>query len=172
MDLDSFNIGFGTDIEDQIYTDFNLQSVLWFTLGSEQYAIKVDEVKTVIDEFTITPMPNVPRFVRGIINLRGTIIPIIDLKQMFQMPRQDKEDFMVVVLQIPEVDHVDVGIIVDKVNEVLDIDFSALQPPPPSLSGLGSEYVVGIHKTQSNVLIVVDIVRVVQIAREMVGKYS
>ncbi len=172
MNVNLFNVGFSTDSDDQIYTDFNLQSVLWFTLGSEQYAIKVDEVKTVIDEFTITPMPNVPRFVHGILNLRGTIIPIIDLKQMFQMPRNEDESYMIVVLHVPELDNIDVGIIVDKVNEVLDIDFSSLQDPPPSLSGLGAEYVVGMHKTASNVLIVVDMVRVIQIAREMVQKYA
>ncbi len=155
--------------DDQIEDQFNLQNVLWFSLGREDYAIKVDHVQTVLDKFTPTPVPNTPRFVLGVINLRGVIIPIVDLKEMFQMPKDETNETMAVVL---EIENMKVGIAVDKVREVLDIDFSQLQPPPPSLSGLGAEYVSGIFRLTNKILIVVDLSKVINIAKEMVGKYT
>jgi purine-binding chemotaxis protein CheW len=157
------------DEESQIEEHFDLKSVLWFTLGCEEYAIKVDHVQTVLDEMALTPVPNTPRFVLGVINLRGVIIPVIDLKEMFQMPRSETDDRMAVVL---EIENMRVGIAVDKVREVLDIDFSALQAPPPSLSGLGAEYVKGIHRMGAKILIVIELSKVINIAKEMISKYS
>ncbi len=157
------------DREIQIDEQFDLQSVLWFKLGSEDYAIKVDSVQTVLDEFSLTPVPNTPKFVKGVINLRGVIVPVVDLKELFQMPLDDVETEMIVVL---ELDNMKVGIAVDRVMEVLAVDFSALQPPPPSLSGLGAEYVTGLCKHEALVLITVDIVKAINIAKEMLGKYS
>lgn len=162
----------GAPDDSQVYSDFNLQSVLWFSLGSEEYAIKVDDVQTVLDEYMITPVPNTPKFVLGVINLRGTIIPVIELKKMFQLQQAKTENGMVIVLEISDLDNVRVGVVVDKVKDVLDINFSELQAPPPSLSGLGSEYVSGIHKLPGHVLIVVNIIKIVHIAREMIGKYT
>ncbi len=114
--------------EDQIEEHFDLKSVLWFTLGFEEYAIKVDHVQTVLDELNLTPVPNTPKFVLGVINLRGVIIPVIDLKEMFQMGKSETKTTTSIML---EVDNMKVGLAVDSVKEVLDIDFSALQPPPP-----------------------------------------
>lgn len=158
--------------EEQIYSDFNLQSVLWFCLGAEEYAIKVDDVQTVLDEYIITPVPNTPKFVLGVINLRGTIIPVIDLKRMFQLQHNKDDNGMIIVLEIAELENVRVGVVVDKVKDVIDINFSELQAPPPSLSGLGSEYVTGMHRMPGHVLIVVNIIKIVHIAKEMIGKYT
>ncbi len=155
--------------EDQIEEHFDLKSVLWFTLGFEEYAIKVDHVQTVLDELNLTPVPNTPKFVLGVINLRGVIIPVIDLKEMFQMGKSETKTTTSIML---EVDNMKVGLAVDSVKEVLDIDFSALQPPPPSLSGLGAEYVRGIHRMGQRILIVIELQKVIQIAKEMISKYS
>lgn len=168
----SVNTNHISDEDAQIYTEFNMQNVLWFTLGEEEYGIKVDDVQTVLDEFVLTSVPNMPGFVLGVINLRGTIIPVVDLKKMFQMPQEENIEPMIIVLEMVDLESLRVGIVVDKVNEVLEIDFSALQPPPPSLSGLGSEYVSGMHKMATHVLIIVNMPRIVQIAREMIGKFT
>jgi purine-binding chemotaxis protein CheW len=154
--------------EAQIEEHFDLKSVLWFTLGFEDYAIKVDHVQAVLDELSLTPIPNTPKFVLGVINLRGVIIPIIDLKEMFQMGKGESKTTMAIVLDI---DNMRVGIAVDAVKEVLDIDFSSLQPPPPSLSGLGAEYVKGIHRMDRKILIIVELHKAIQIAKEMISKY-
>lgn len=156
--------------EEQIDSDFNLQKVLWFKLGYEDYAISVEFVQTVVTEGLLTPVPNTPRFVRGVINLRGTLMPVVDLKEMFQMPgARDDADTMMVIL---EAGTMKVGIIVDKVNEVLEIDYSKLQPPPASVSGFGAEYIVGMFKLPNQILIIVDIEKVLNIAKEMISKYS
>lgn len=156
--------------EAQIDSSFNMQKVLWFALGFENYAIKVDHVQTVIEEAVLTPVPSTPRFVRGVINLRGALIPVIDLKDMFQMrDAADKQSNMMIIM---EIGNMKVGIIVDKVNEVLDIDFTSLQATPPSVSGFGTEYILGIFKLPGQILIVIDIEKVLNIAKEMVGKYS
>ncbi|MFC1474409.1 chemotaxis protein CheW [bacterium] len=136
-DSNSMNTQNMTDEDVQIYTEFNMQNVLWFSLGEEEYAIKVDDVQSVLDEFTLTPIPNTPGFVLGVINLRGLIIPVVDLKRMFQMPREEKENPMIIVLEMSELESTRVGIVVDTVNEVLEIDFSTLQPPPPLTVGAG-----------------------------------
>jgi len=156
--------------EEQIDSEFNLQKLLWFKLGYEDYGIGVEHVQTVIDRAVLTPVPNVPRFVRGVINLRGTLIPIVDLKEMFQMPdaRAVKQDMMVIL----DFEEMKVGILVDKVNEVLEVDFMQLQPPPASVSGFGAEYITGMYKLPGEILIIVDIEKVVSIAREMISKYS
>jgi purine-binding chemotaxis protein CheW len=155
--------------EEQIESQFNLQKVLWFTLGYEDYAIRVDNVTTVIDEAPLTPIPSTPRFVRGVINLRGSLIPVIDLKEMFQMRDDRASQTMMIIMEIGAMR---VGIIVDKVNEVLDIDFSTLLSTPPSVSGFGTEYILGIFKLPNRNLIIVDIEKVLNIAREMINKYS
>ena len=155
--------------EEQIDSEFNLQKVLWFALGYEDYGINVEHVQTVIDQAVLTPVPNTPRFVKGVINLRGTLIPIVDLKEMFQMPDTKEGENMMVILEIEEMR---VGIMVDRVNEVLEIDFSKLQSPPASVSGFGSEYIIGVFRLPSEILIIVDIEKVVTIAREMINKYS
>jgi purine-binding chemotaxis protein CheW len=155
--------------DNQIEADFNLQKVLWFSLGHEEYAIIVEHVQTVLDYALITPVPNTPRFVKGVINLRGTLLPVIDLKDMFQMPRGEKTDSMMVILEVATMK---VGIQVDKVNEVLEVDFSKIQPPPPSVSGFGAEYIIGMFKLPNQILIIIDIEKVIQIAKEMNSKFS
>ena len=155
--------------DDQIESDFNLQKVLWFSLGNENYAIIVEHVQTVLDYALITPVPNTPRFVKGVINLRGTLMPVIDLKDMFQMRRGEKTDNMMVILEVATMK---VGIQVDKVNEVLEVDFSKIQPPPPSVSGFGAEYIIGMFKLPSQILIIIDIEKVIHIAKEMNSKFS
>ena len=155
--------------DNQIESDFNLQKVLWFSLGNENYAIIVEHVQTVLDYALITPVPNTPRFVKGVINLRGTLMPVIDLKDMFQMQRGEKSDNMMVILEVATMK---VGIQVDKVNEVLEVDFSKIQPPPPSVSGFGAEYIIGMFKLPSQILIIIDIEKVIHIAKEMNSKFS
>ncbi|MEW6203235.1 MAG: chemotaxis protein CheW [bacterium] len=156
------------EAEQQIAARFNVQKVLWFILGAENYGIKVEFVQTVIDTAPHTFIPNTPRFVHGMINLRGTLIPIINLKELLRMPYETGENGMMVVIEEP----MKVGFLVDKVEEVLDIDFSALQPPPSSVSTLGGECIAGIHKHHDTIITILDIVKIVNVAKEMVSKYS
>ncbi|MEW5947201.1 MAG: chemotaxis protein CheW [bacterium] len=154
----------------QIQTEFNVQKVLWFSLGQEDYGVKVEYVQSVIDSAPGTPVPNTPRFVREVVNLRGTLVPIVSIREMFDLPPAENggEGTMVIL----KVDTMMVGILVDGVSDVLDIDFSSLQPPPPSLSAFGAECIMGIHRHPAGILTILDIYRIVNIAKEMISKYS
>src|SRR5512137_1844409 len=98
--------------EEQIDRQFNLQKVLWFTLGAEEFAIMVEHVQTILDRARVTPVPNTPSFVYGIINNRGALIPIVELRKLFQMPEDSSARKNMVIL---EVAGMRVGILVDKV---------------------------------------------------------
>jgi purine-binding chemotaxis protein CheW len=155
--------------DEQIDQQFNLQKVLWFTLGDEEYAIMVESVQTILDRARVTPVPNTPAFVYGIINNRGALIPIVELRKLFRMPDAEVSSSVLIIL---EYDAIRVGVLVDKVNEVLDIDFSILQPPPQSLTGPEAEYIKGIHKMQNTIVTIIDIVRVLNIAKDMIGRFA
>ncbi|MFH1539497.1 MAG: chemotaxis protein CheW [bacterium] len=154
----------------QIQEEFNIQKVLWFKLGAEDYGIKVDYVLTVIDTAPGIPVPNTPKFVKEVVNLRGTLIPIMNLKELFPISKEESGEEMMVILD--DVDGMRVGIMVDQVNDVLDIDMGELLPAPPSLSAFGAECIYGIHKFKEKILVILDIARVVGIAREMMTKFS
>lgn len=149
----------------------NVYKVLRFSLGTEDYSIKVGYVQTIIELVVVTPLPNTPKFIYGITNLRGTLIPVVDLREMFDMTSSETVSRTVVILDI---DSMKVGILVDNVKEVLDIDFSVLQPPLGIPSALGVEYIVGIYRFPSpktDILLVVDISKIINVAREKVHKF-
>lgn len=159
------------DENKQIREKFNTQKFLWFRLGPEEYCIKVDFVQTVIDSAPGIPVPNTPRFLREVINMRGTLIPIVNLKELFPIPKSEEQSEMMVILD--DVDGMRVGILVDQINDVLDVDMDKpLLPVPPSLSSFGSECIMGMYKMNESILIMLDIVRVIAIAKEMLGKFS
>lgn len=154
----------------QVQEEFNIQKILWFRLGVEEYGIKVDYVQTVIDTAPGIPVPNTPKFLKEVVNLRGTLIPIVNLKELFPISKERGEQEMMVILD--DVDGMRVGMLVDQVNDVLDIDMSALLPAPPSLSAFGTECIHGIHKFKDRILVILDIERVIGIAKEMLTKFS
>ena len=156
------------EAEQQIAARFNVQKVLRFVLGAENYGIKVEFVQAVIDTAPHTFIPNTPRFVHGMINLRGTLIPIINLKELLRMPHETSGNEMMVVIEKP----MKAGFLVDKVEEVMDIDFSTLQPPPSSVSTFGGESIAGIHKHYDTIITILDIAKIINTAKEMISKYS
>lgn len=126
-----------------------------FRLGNEEYGIEINKVREIILVGDITQVPETPPFVKGLINLRSMVIPIIDLKLRFglpEMPRTDETRIVVV-----NVGGKTIGIIVDAVNEVLRITQNQIAPPPPAVAGLEQEYLVGLAKLEDRLLILLDI---------------
>ena len=101
---------------------------LTFFLGEEQYGIAIDRIKEIIAIMKVTNVPKTPEYMRGVINLRGSIIPVVDTRLRFGMETKDEDMHTAIV--IVEVDKVNVGFIVDRVEEVASIDSSALSEPP------------------------------------------
>lgn len=119
-----------------------------------EYGVPITKVQEIIPMTTPTKLPQTPDFVEGIINLRGKIIPIIDLKKRFNMGASEitGETRSVVV----EVEGQTVGIIVDEVSEVLRLPVSSIEPPPAVMGGITAEYLKGVGKLGDRLLILLD----------------
>lgn len=126
-----------------------------FRLAQEEYGIEITKVQEIILMGEITRVPQTPDYIKGLINLRNTVIPIVDLRLRFgldQEPVGDETRIMVVNVQGKTI-----GIIVDAVSEVLRISGDQIAPPPPTVAGLGQEYLTGLVKLDKRLLIMLDI---------------
>lgn len=129
-----------------------------FGLGTEEYGVPITQVQEINRLITPTKIPQTPSFVEGIINLRGKVIPVIDLKKRFQLPlTAHGENTRIIVVNIGE--HT-VGIIVDAVTEVLRLPLQSVEPPPGMISGIAIEYLKGVGKVGDRLLILLDLDKV------------
>ena len=126
-----------------------------FTLAKETYGIEITKVREIILITEITHVPEAPAFLRGLINLRSTVIPVIDLRARFGMPPGEVSDEnRIMVLQACGKT---IGIVVDAVSEVLRVKQEQIAPPPPTVAGLGRDYLSGLVKLDKQLLILLDI---------------
>ena len=126
-----------------------------FKLGKELYGIEITKVREIILIAEITQIPETPHFLKGLINLRSTVIPVIDLRARFGLPEGDLSDeSRIMVLQAHGKT---VGIMVDAVSEVLRVKHDQISPPPPTVAGLGRDYLSGLVKLDNRLLILLDI---------------
>lgn len=132
---------------------------LTFVLGHESYAIPVLKVREIIRSCTFTPMPEMPIYVKGVVNLRGKIIPIVDLRQRFGFLAADGASNCVVVVMIDSGKSAPslVGLIVDSVEEVAFIAAEDIEPTPDFGSALGTKHIVGMAKLQGAIKALLDI---------------
>jgi purine-binding chemotaxis protein CheW len=132
---------------------------LTFFLAGEEYGIEILSVHEIIGVMPITSVPGTPDYICGIINLRGKIIPIVDLRRKFGMESkaQTAETCIIVV----HVQGVEVGTVVDRVSEVLNIAAGDIEPPPSFGKDVNTDYILGIGKSQSKVKILLNIDRVI-----------
>lgn len=135
---------------------------LTFTLEKEEYAIEILKVNQIIRLQEITAIPRTPSFIRGVINLRGMIIPIIDLRNKFSMSEHtDTERTCIVVIQLDLSDKkINMGIVIDEVREVLEIPAIDIAKTPDFGTGIDTQFILGIAKTGKNVKILLDISQV------------
>jgi purine-binding chemotaxis protein CheW len=129
-----------------------------FTIAQEEFGLDILKVREINRVVEFTRVPNAPEFISGVINLRGKVIPIVNLRTRFGFPRKesDKNTRIVVV----EISGKTVGFIVDAVREVLRISSSVIEPPPPMVAGIGSEYITGVAKLENRLLILLDLERI------------
>ena len=129
-----------------------------FQLAAELYGVEISRVHEIIRLQSVTRVPRAPAFVEGVINLRGKVIPVVDLRRRFGLPMAEHtRSSRIVVLEIG--DQV-VGIIVDGVSEVLRVNTSTVEPPSPVVAGIDSEYLHGIAKLADRLVILLDLERV------------
>lgn len=135
---------------------------LSFSLAEEEYGIGILKIKEIIGMMNITVIPQTPEFVKGVINLRGKVIPVIDLRIKFGMESIEyAERTCIIVVEIDSrTGTMPVGIVVDSVSEVLNVRSENIEPPPAFGASLDTDYILGMAKMDSGVKILLDINRV------------
>lgn len=141
--------------------DTQLQLVT-FQLGEEYYGIDIMQVNEIQKIQDVRTIPNAPSYVEGIFNLRGQIIPIINLHKRFHLRRAalGEEDKLLSGFLILNLDGMQLGVYIDKVSRVVTVDRNKIQPPPQMISGIGTEYIQGVTNEDSGYLIILDIRRI------------
>ena len=135
--------------------EYELLQLVTFSIGEEDFGVDILKVQEIIRTMEITKVPRAQDFVEGVINLRGKVIPIIDLRRRFGLDSKphDKDTRIIVI----EINNMIVGFVVDSVSEVLRIPAGTVEPPPPVVAGLESEYISGVGKLQDRLLILLDL---------------
>ncbi|HHX51301.1 MAG TPA: chemotaxis protein CheW [Clostridia bacterium] len=135
------------------------EQLVVFQLANETYGIEISAVHEIIRLQSVTRVPRTPDFVEGVINLRGKIVPVIDLHKRFRLPLEEETPHSRII--VVEVMGVMVGMIVDSVSEVLRLPVANIEPPPPAISGgIDTDYLRGVGKWQEKLIILLDLDRV------------
>ena len=139
------------------------QQLVVFDLAHEAYGVDIGTVREIIRMQDVTSVPRRPDYVSGVINLRGRITPVVDLRKRFNLPETEisRESRIVVV----DIDGQDIGMIVDAVTEVLRISSDQIEPPSNMIAAGGSDYIVGIAKLESQLVLLLDLERVLTSAQ-------
>ncbi len=137
--------------------DDELLQLVTFSIGEEEFGVDILKVQEIIRTMEITKVPRAPEFVEGVINLRGKVIPIIDLRRRFSLTtRSHDSNTRIIVIEITQMI---VGFVVDAVSEVLRIPVDTVEPAPPVVAGLDSDYISGVGKLHDRLLILLDLDR-------------
>ncbi len=147
-----------SESKNEVLADDTIFQVVGFKLEDEEFVIDILKVQEIIKMIDITPLPNAPHYVNGVINLRGKVIPVISLRKRFGF--EEKENNNLTRIMVVEIDKKLVGFIVDKVTEVLRIPASSIEPPPPLVSKIGSEYLKGVGKIGDRLLIILEVEKI------------
>lgn len=147
--MEEMNMSFEAEVDDSMHGKY-----LTFAVGEEVYGIEISYVTEIIGVQAITEVPELPTYIKGIINLRGKIIPVLDVRLRFNHEPQVYDDRTCTV--VIDINTLIVGVIVDTVLEVLSIEDELIAPPPVARSNMSSEYIKGIAKTPSGVKLLLD----------------
>jgi purine-binding chemotaxis protein CheW len=129
--------------------------VIVFALANEEYGIEVEKVKTIERMMPMTRVPKTYEFVKGVINLRGVVVPVIDLRGRFGLPESAYTDNSRIV--IISVNEMEVGMIVDSANDVIDVDSDQIQDPPEIVGGIRAKYLRGVAKVGERLLVLLNL---------------
>jgi purine-binding chemotaxis protein CheW len=144
--------------DDVVQTD----QYLTFTLDKEVFALEIGRIREVIDYLNVTPVPRMPVFLRGVINLRGNVVPVIDLRLMLGMKATEKKvDTCIIITEVMiEENSLHLGMLADSVQEVIDVDASQIDPAPKLGTMLNTDFIRGMGKRGDAFFIILNIDRV------------
>lgn len=139
-------------------TTMNDMKVIVFQLVDKEYVIPVSQVQSIEKMMHITRVPKTPSFVKGVINLRGVVTPIIDLRERFELQANPLDDRSRMIMI--KVEDMEVGLIVDAANDVLDIPSAAIEPQPDVVGSIESEFIAGVAKLDRRLLVLLQLDKV------------
>ena len=141
------------------------QQYLTFLLGGEMFAIGILNIKEIIEYGSLTTVPMMPEFIRGVINLRGAVVPVIDLLARFsrQQSAITRRSCIVIIEVETEGERHDVGVVVDSVSEVLEIPAAEIEPPPSFGAKIRADFIEGMGKVNSKFVILLDVDKVLAV---------
>ena len=152
------NLNKEDSIPEPRHVDFEDGKFLTFLLKDEEYGLEILKVREIMGVIEITPVPQTPAYVKGVINLRGQVIPVIDLRLKFSLEESEYDQKTCII--VVDVKGIMMGIVVDTVSEVMDIETGAIEPAPSFGPKLKTDYILGMGKVNGNVKILLDIDRV------------
>jgi len=140
---------------------------LTFLVGDEVFAMEISAVREIIQHGAVTPVPLMPNFVRGVINLRGSVVPVIDMKSRFGWGRAEvgKKTCIIIFDAIHSGERVELGLMVDAVSEVVDIPGSKVEPPPQFGGAIRHEFIRGMGKLDGRFVIILEPQRALDIEK-------
>lgn len=143
--------------------ELQLNKFLAFTIGEESYGIPVLNVKEIIGMLDITPVPKMPEYIKGIINLRGKIIPVMDLRLRFGIASRDYDARTCIIVIEMEISNQTrlTGLVVDTVSEVLDINKEAIESPPECFGSVDKDYLIGIGMIKDKVIMLLEPIKMI-----------
>lgn len=150
---------------DQVGDIAQTDQYLTFTLAEETFAIEIVKVREVIDYVHVTRVPRMPAYLRGVINLRGSVVPVIDLKLILGMPSIEKTvDTCVIIAEVMiDGEALHLGMLADSVQEVIDVNPNQIDPPPKLGSMLDTKFIRGMGKRDEGFFIILNIDRVLSV---------
>jgi purine-binding chemotaxis protein CheW len=134
--------------------------IIVFQLKDKEYAIPVEQVRSIEKIQHITRVPGTAFYIKGVINLRGVVTPIVDLRIRFGLDQAEYEEHTRIIIAV--LDDQEVGLIVDAANDVIDISRDSIEPPPEIASGTEAEYIKGVVKMGKRLLILLDLDKVLK----------
>ena len=144
-------------LEDDLYDDEDTMKdkYLTFHLAGEDYGLDIAYVTEIIGIQRITEVPDMPDFIRGVINLRGKVIPVMDIRLRFHLPEREYDERTCII--VVDINDSAVGLVVDQVNEVVDIPKKNVEPPPRATKGATSRFLKGMGKVDDEVRILLNV---------------
>ena len=146
----------------EVATDSGAREYLTFRLGKEEYGIDILKVQEIRGYDAVTAIANAPAFIKGVINLRGIIVPIVDLRLKFNVGKAEYDQFTVVI--ILNIARRVVGVVVDSVSDVLTLSGAQVKPAPEFSTTLNTQYILGLGTVDERMLILIDIEHLMQSA--------
>ncbi len=148
------NLSTATENESSVSSGNDIQQFLTFTLDDQEFGIEILRVQEIKNFTRVTPIPNMPSCIKGVMNLRGTIVPIVDLRIRFDMPTTQYSQFTVII--VVNVGTRIMGLVVDAVSDVLNVESNAIEPTP-DLGSINISFISGLAKSGDRLVTLLDI---------------